>query len=205
MKTLAALATAFLLMWFTASVPQLKAQEHENDRNGAKSEPNQDNRGQPETRPQEDRSRDQSAQEPRSTRPDQERSDQERSRQPQAARPQQEPRTPGQTERNENRPAQTERNQRRPVEAERGKRIPDDRFRASFGPSHKFHVRREEVVNNPQPVIVYSGYSFELLQSWPADWSYDDDCYIDYVDDQYFLFDPFHPGLRIALIVVNVD
>jgi hypothetical protein len=195
MKTFAALGTAFLFLLLTASVPPLKAQEHENESNGAKSEQQQDENRQPSAKPQEDRSRDQSTQEPRANRPEQERSDQERPRQADTTHPQHEQHTP----------AQTEPNERRPPEAQRGKRIPDDRFRANFGPPHKFRVRRQEVINNPRPVITYVGYSFELLEPWPAEWSFDDDCYIDYVDDQYYLFNPFHPGMRIALIVVNVD
>lgn len=194
MKGFAALGTAFLFLLLTVSLPRLEAQEHENDRNG-KSEPQQDDNRQPTARPQEDRSRQPSAQEPRANQPDEERSDQERARQPQATRPPHEERTP----------AQTERDQTRPAEAQRGKRIPDDRFRASFGPRHTFRLRRNEVINNPRPVITYGGYSFELLDPWPAEWSFDDDCYIDYVDDQYYLFNPAHAAMRIALIVVNVD
>ena len=37
----------------------------------------------------------------------------------------------------------------------------------------------------------------------PAEWTYDDDCYVDYVDGEYFLFDLRHPGVRIALMVVE--
>ena len=195
MKSFAALGTAFLFLLLAVSVPPLKAQEHENDRDGAKSEPQQDDNQQPPARPQEDRSRQPSTQEPKANRSDEERSDEEKTRQPEATRPQHEERTPAQTEGNETRPA----------EAQRGKRIPDDRFRASFGPRHPFRLHRDQVINNPRPVITYGGYSFELLDPWPAEWSFDDDCYIDYVDDQYYLFNPAHAGMRIALIVVNVD
>jgi len=210
MKTFAAFGTTFLFLILSVSVPRPLAQEHENGRNGANSQPQQDENRQPTARPQsepqrdenkqttttpqEDRRREPSTPEPRANRPDQERSDQEKARQPEP-HPQQQERTPAQTERNESRPA----------EAQRGKRIPDDHFRASFGPRHTFRLRREEVINNPRPVITYSGYSFELLEPWPQEWSFDDDCYIVYVDDQYYLFNPVHPGMRIALIVVNVD
>ena len=37
---------------------------------------------------------------------------------------------------------------------------------------------------------------------WPGDWAYTDDCYVDYIDGEYFLFDVLHPGIRIALFVV---
>lgn len=85
----------------------------------------------------------------------------------------------------------------------RGKRIPDDRFRSNFGHQHHFHVDRTRVVNVSQPVVVYGGYQFQLVEPWPAEWSYDDDCYIDYVDDGYYLFDDEHPGMRIAVDVME--
>lgn len=195
MKTFAVLGTVFLFLLLTIPVAQLKAQEHEDDRNGAKSQPQQDENKPPTAKPQEDHRREQSTPEPKANRPDQERSDQERGRQPQATPPQHEARTPAETGRNESRPAQ----------AQRGKRIPEDRFRASFGPRHTLRLRRDEVINNPRPIITYGGYSFELLEPWPAEWSFDNDCYIDFVDDQYYLFNPARPGMRVALVVVNVD
>jgi len=82
----------------------------------------------------------------------------------------------------------------------KGGHIPDDKFRASFGRSHSFKVSRPVVVNN-QTTIQYSGYSFILADPWPATWAYTDDCYIDYIDGEYFLFDLLHPGVRIALFV----
>jgi len=41
-----------------------------------------------------------------------------------------------------------------------------------------------------------------LVDAWPVDWAYTDDCYIDYVDGEYFLFDLLHPGIRVAVFVV---
>ncbi len=85
--------------------------------------------------------------------------------------------------------------------AGKGGHIPDDKFRAQFGRSHTFKAQRPRVVNG-QPTFQYGGYSFALVDAWPADWVYTDDCYIDYVDGEYFLFDLLHPGVRIALFVV---
>lgn len=85
--------------------------------------------------------------------------------------------------------------------AGKGGHIPDDKFRAQFGRSHTFRAQRPSVVNG-QPTFQYGGYSFVLVDPWPADWAYTDDCYIDYVDGEYFLFDLLHPGVRIALFVV---
>jgi hypothetical protein len=84
--------------------------------------------------------------------------------------------------------------------AGKGGHIPDDKFRSSFGRSHSFHPSRPTVVGG-RPTFVYGGYSFILVDAWPAEWAYTDDCYIDYVDGEYFLFDLLHPGVRIALFV----
>jgi len=84
--------------------------------------------------------------------------------------------------------------------AGKGGHIPDDKFRSHFGKEHHFHPSRPTVVNG-QPTFVYGGYSFIMVDPWPAEWAYSDDCYIDYVDGEYFLFDVLHPGVRVALFV----
>ena len=83
--------------------------------------------------------------------------------------------------------------------------IPDPKFKASFGRQHTFKVTQvihQTTIVPGQTQFVYSGYTFIILDPWPAEWLFTDDCYIDYVDDDYFLFDPFHPGIRVALFVV---
>jgi hypothetical protein len=84
---------------------------------------------------------------------------------------------------------------------QRGGRIPDDKFRGSFGRQHTFVIHQATTVQG-QPGFQYGGYSFILSDGWPAGWAYTDDCYVDYVDGEYFLFDLLHPGVRIALVVV---
>ncbi|HVI07623.1 MAG TPA: hypothetical protein VND65_04955 [Candidatus Binatia bacterium] len=84
--------------------------------------------------------------------------------------------------------------------AGRGGHIPDDKFHAHFGRGHSFHAQGVIVAGQPQ--FQYGGYSFELVDAWPSDWAYTDDCYIDYIDGEYFLFDLLHPGIRIAVFVV---
>lgn len=81
--------------------------------------------------------------------------------------------------------------------------IPEERFRANFGRSHTFVVQRPVVIEG-QTGFVYGGYSFVFVDPWPSDWAYTDDCYVDYIDGEYFLFDVLHPGIRIALFVVVV-
>lgn len=79
---------------------------------------------------------------------------------------------------------------------DRGRRIPDDRFRASFGREHHFHV---EHADNRR--FHYGGYWFTFTDAWPVGWAYTDDCYIDYIDGQYYLIDLFHPGFQLLLVI----
>jgi hypothetical protein len=84
--------------------------------------------------------------------------------------------------------------------AGKGGHIPDDKFHANFGRSHTFSART--VIVQGQPQFQYSGYSFQLVDAWPEGWAYTDDCYIDYIDGEYFLIDLLHPGVRVAVFVV---
>jgi hypothetical protein len=96
--------------------------------------------------------------------------------------------------------------QRQTRPAGKSAHIPDPQFKANFGKQHRFTVNRvittTTVVPN-QTQFVYAGYTFIFLDPWPADWLFTDDCYVDYVDEEYFLFDVFHPGIRVALFVVG--
>jgi hypothetical protein len=86
------------------------------------------------------------------------------------------------------------------ADSQRG-RIPDDKFRAHFGRQHTLVINKTTVVNG-QPRFQYSGYWFTIVDPWPVGWAYTDQCYIDYIDGQYFLFDLLHPGVQIAITVV---
>jgi hypothetical protein len=132
---------------------------------------------------------------------------QQKDQQQQSKQQQQEQKDQAKRAQNENRPATPEQRmqaQNSPPQnapgPRGGGRIPDDKFRAQFGRDHHFRIGHPTIVEG-RPRFEYSGYSFELIDPWPAAWSYDDDCYIDYVDDEYWLFDPLHPGMRIAVVV----
>ena len=84
---------------------------------------------------------------------------------------------------------------------QRGQRIPDDKFRSNFGRQHTFRVRTQVVEG--QPRFQNGGYWFALATPWPGDWDYADDCYVDYIDGEYVLIDLRHPGVQLALIVVD--
>lgn len=84
---------------------------------------------------------------------------------------------------------------------EEHRRIADDHFREHFGRDHHFAVRKVTVVEG-RPRFEYGGYRFEIAQPWPAGWAYTDDCYIDLVDGEYYMFNLRHPGVRVAVTVL---
>jgi hypothetical protein len=81
-------------------------------------------------------------------------------------------------------------------------RIPDDKFKAHFGREHTFTVNHPTIVGG-QPRFQYSGYWFSISQAWPVGWAYTDQCYIDYIDGEYILFDVLHPGVQVVLVIVD--
>jgi len=86
-------------------------------------------------------------------------------------------------------------------EGRSGGHIPDDRFRANFGRQHRFTIGQPVIVEG-SPRFQYGGYWFVIAQPWPAGWAYDDEVYVDYIDGEYFLLSPVHPGVQIAINVI---
>lgn len=210
MKTLATISTVFLFLFLAVSVPafsqepsdrpQTKDEKAKNDNRMKSQDENRAPKNDDKAMKQDDRGMKQDEGKRDEARPDSGKvapAHSGKSQPEQVARPDQR-----QEDQRRDDHAYRDR-QQRPVSAGRGQRIPDDKFREHFGREHHFHVDRARIVNQSQPIIVYGGYSFELVDAWPADWSYDDDCYIDYVDDGYYLFDLVHPGIRIAVIVLD--
>jgi hypothetical protein len=76
--------------------------------------------------------------------------------------------------------------------------IPEAKFRSSFGGGHRFHVNRSEFANGSGR-FQYGGYWFNVVQPWPVGWLYTDDVYVDYLNGEYFLCDPVHPGVYISI------
>ena len=211
MKTLATISAVFVFFFLAVSVPafsqeqsdrpQTRDEKARNDDNARRREDdNKAPKNDDKAMKQDDRSMKQDEGKRDEARPESGKSAPDHSGQ---SRPEQVAR-PDQRQEDQRRESHADRDrQQRPVSAERGQRIPDDKFRSHFGREHHFHVDRARIVNQSQPVVVYGGYSFELVDPWPAEWAYDDDCYIDYVDDGYYLFDVMHPGIRIAVIVLD--
>jgi hypothetical protein len=87
-----------------------------------------------------------------------------------------------------------------------GYRIPNERYRGYFGPQHWFSIYGLPfVVYNGYPRFQYEGYWITLLDPWPGYWSnnwYDnDDVYVDYNDDGYYMYNRRYPGVGIAISI----
>jgi hypothetical protein len=91
---------------------------------------------------------------------------------------------------------------RKPEEPNRntrsGMRIPEHQFRSKFGRQHTFQIQH---LNGNQ--FQTGGFLFEVVDVWPPVFSFDDPFFIDEVDEQFFLFDVNHPGVRTLLVVVQ--
>jgi len=187
--TMAGIGMLSMLMGVPALVwaqDEPKPQRQEEPKTEPKAEPRQDTRPQPDARQQEERPPKQEEAKP----PKHEDKKPEQAQQPERMQQPEHPQPERPQQQNAERPANG-----------RGGHIPDDRFRAHFGREHTVVIRQPVVVEG-QPRFQYGGYWFAIADPWPPDWAYTDQCYIDYVDGEYFLFDLLHPGVRIALFVV---
>jgi hypothetical protein len=87
-----------------------------------------------------------------------------------------------------------------------GYRIPDDRYRVYFGQNHGFRINVLPLVMvGGYPRFQYGGFWFSVVDPWPEYWSgnwYDnDDVYIDYSGDGYYLYNRRYPRDRLAISV----
>jgi hypothetical protein len=85
-----------------------------------------------------------------------------------------------------------------------GYRIPDDRFRGYFGQDHGFRISGLPfLVVGGYPRFQYSGYWFSMVDPWPEywgdDWYDNDDVYVVYVDNGYYLYNHRYPNVGIAI------
>ena len=108
-----------------------------------------------------------------------------------------------QAKKEKNRPPQEQtapQDNRKQQASGKGQRIPQEKFRANFGREHHFRVARSGGDNRR---FQYSGYWFEVVEVWPAGWSFDDDCYIEQDGADYYLVDVVRPEIRVLVIVVS--
>jgi primosomal protein N' len=87
-----------------------------------------------------------------------------------------------------------------------GYRIPEDHYHGHFGQYHSFRIYSHSMeIYEGHPRFQYNGYWFGVLDPWPESWSDDwyenDDVYITYYGDGYYLYNRRHPGVGIAINV----
>ena len=87
-----------------------------------------------------------------------------------------------------------------------GYRIPDDRYRGYFGSNHGFHIYGLPfLVVGGYPRFQYEGYWISLVDPWPEYWGdnwYDnDDVYVAYADNGYYLYNRRYPDTGIAISI----
>ncbi len=75
-------------------------------------------------------------------------------------------------------------------------RISNDHYAARFGREHSFHVHRGDYDHRR---FRYGGYTFGFVEPWPIGWGYSDDVYVEYDDGGYYMYNRFHPGMRISI------
>jgi hypothetical protein len=85
-----------------------------------------------------------------------------------------------------------------------GYRIPDDRYRGYFGQDHGFRIYGLPfMVVGGYPRFQYEGYWISLVDPWPEywgnDWYDNDDVYVAYVDNGYYLYNRRYPNVGIAI------
>jgi len=85
-----------------------------------------------------------------------------------------------------------------------GYRIPEDRYRGYFGRDHGFRIYGLPfLVVGGYPRFQYEGYWFSMIDPWPEYWGnnwYDnDDVYVMYIDNGYYLYNHRYPNAGIAI------
>jgi hypothetical protein len=86
----------------------------------------------------------------------------------------------------------------------KGYRIPDNRYRGYFGQDHAFRISGLPfLVVGGYPRFQYSGYWFSPVDPWPeywgANWYDNDDVYVMYVDNGYYMYNRRYPTEGIAI------
>jgi hypothetical protein len=83
--------------------------------------------------------------------------------------------------------------------------IPQDSFSLHFGVGNWFRIQSQPVIVGGYPRFQYGGYSFLMVDPWPADWAENwyaaDDVYVGY-DNGYYLYNRQYPGEAIAVTVL---
>ena len=87
-----------------------------------------------------------------------------------------------------------------------GYRIPDDRYRGYFGQGHDFRIYGLPfLVVGGYPRFQYEGYWFSMVDPWPEywgnDWYDNDDVYVVYMNNGYYLYNRRYPNVGMAISI----
>ena len=87
-----------------------------------------------------------------------------------------------------------------------GYRIPENRYRGYFGQNHRFRIYGLPfMVVGGYPRFQYQGYWISLVDPWPEywgnDWYNNDDVYVTYADNGYYLYNRRYPNVGIAISI----
>jgi hypothetical protein len=87
-----------------------------------------------------------------------------------------------------------------------GYRIPEYRYRGYFGPDHGFRLQGLPfLVVGGYPRFQYRGYWISAVDPWPESWGEnwydDDDVYVAYVDNGYYMYNRRYPSSGIAISI----
>ena len=190
-------AAAFLLLGTTASMHarQGKQDDHSQEAKPAKQEA-KPAAPRPQAKPAE-------RQQTRAAKPEPQAKPAQQAKTAPQQQPKAEPKTASRTEQGNTGRTEARAPQSRTVSTSNGAsehgRISNDHYTASFGSGHHFHVDRGDYAHRR---FQYGGYSFGFVDAWPIGWGYSDDVYVVYADGGYFMYDAFHPGLRISLSIL---
>lgn len=88
----------------------------------------------------------------------------------------------------------------------RGYRVPDNRYRVYFGPEHGFRIGGLPfLVVGGYPRFQYNGYWIRTVDPWPDywgdDWYDNDDVYVAYVDNGYYMYNRRYPNAGVAISI----
>jgi len=86
----------------------------------------------------------------------------------------------------------------------RGRRIPEARYHGYFGPEHPFRIQSYPLLMvGGYPRFQYGGFWISVVDPWPEYWSStwydDDDVYVEYDDDGYYMRNRQYPEDRISI------
>ena len=216
MKSVGSICTGVLLLLLGAFTPTHARQEQQQETKPAKQDqqakPEKQQKKQEQAKGQQRQQQDQGKQQQRAQKQQQDQNRQQQQRERQVSQPSQkrERVQPGQQrevwQQHRARNWQSEHRDWQQRGGYNGYRIPEDRYRVRFGPNHWFRIHRYPMeLYGGYPRFRYGGFWFGFMDPWPEYWSdnwYDnDDVYIVYSEDGYYLYNRRYPRDRISITV----